>query len=48
MFTQKTGIVSDQNALLCDFLLSKVLGDALTNDSDISDRKLVPQNGSPP
>ena len=46
-FTQKPSIVADENALLSLFLLSEVLGNALTDDTEILNRKVF-ANNSPP
>ena len=47
-FTQKSGIIANNQAPLIDLLLSQDVGDGLTDDSNVLIRKIFPQNGSPP
>ena len=47
-FTEKSGIIADDQALVVDFLLFQNVDDGLRDDSNVLKRKVFPQNGSPP
>ena len=47
-FTKKPGIIADDEASVTDLFLFQDVDDGLTDDSDVLERKIFPQNSSPP